>query len=478
MNGSGGEPASVAAPAATVESDAGDRATFWAGLSVIALVGLGVRLWWVLSAKWNRPLWGDAWFYHWQARLLSEGHGFVNPAYWYWGHLRAESADHPPLFTLLLTGLDSVGLKSVHAQLIVMCLLGAAAVVVVGLAGRKIGGARLGLIGAALAAIYPNLWLNDGMLMSETVYILLIALAVLWAYRYWRDPTLLNASVLSVVIALATLTRVEAILMFALVVLPLVVIANRHRVGVHPIRTLAVCAGIAVLFFGPWIGFNLSRFDKPMLFSADGITLRTGNCQTTYSGYLYAYYDLGCVGGIGVARSAPQAQRTINAPRQDQSVINQEQRQQAIDFMKDHAGKVPFVVAGRLGRVFNVYRVDQTMTLDQKVEDRGRPVWWGLWMYYALVPFAIGGGIVLWRRRTTVIPLVMLVAIAAFATTTALGVMRYRVGAEVGIVLLAAAAIDAIIGRWYPGPEPAAAEPDPALVTPAPDDVPAPQPTG
>src|SRR5262245_27962447 len=122
----GAEAAPDAAPGGTA---ARSRAPFWGGLAAIAGVGLAVRLWWVLRFKWDIPLWGDGWFYHWQARLLSEGEGFINPAYWYWGLQRAESADHPPVFTFLLTGLDFVGLRSIHEQLVAMCLLGALAVV-------------------------------------------------------------------------------------------------------------------------------------------------------------------------------------------------------------------------------------------------------------------------------------------------------------------------------------------------------------
>ena len=40
--------------------------------------------------------------------------------------------------------------------------------------------AAKGLIAAGVAAVYPNLWLNDGLVMSESVSCLLVSL-VLWA---------------------------------------------------------------------------------------------------------------------------------------------------------------------------------------------------------------------------------------------------------------------------------------------------------
>lgn len=73
-----------------------------------------------------------------------------------------------------------------------MALLGTVSIVVIGLLGRRLGGSRVGLIAAGLAAIYPNIWINDGMLLTETVFILATATALLATYLYlvshWCSP--------------------------------------------------------------------------------------------------------------------------------------------------------------------------------------------------------------------------------------------------------------------------------------------------
>jgi uncharacterized membrane protein len=51
---------------------------------------------------------------------------------------------------------------SILAQRMTMAVIGAAAVFVIGLVGRQIAGNRAGLLAAAAAALYPNLWSTTG----------------------------------------------------------------------------------------------------------------------------------------------------------------------------------------------------------------------------------------------------------------------------------------------------------------------------
>ena len=88
-------------------------------------------------------------------------------------------------------------------------------------------GRRAGLIAAGIAAVYPQLWINNGLLMSETLFVFGITLGVAGVYAY-RDRSgwgrLITASV---GFTIATSARPESILLFVLVLLPLVI--GRHR---------------------------------------------------------------------------------------------------------------------------------------------------------------------------------------------------------------------------------------------------------
>ena len=83
-------------------------------------------------------------------------------------------------------------------------LLGAGAVFTLGLIGRRVFRSNwAGLVGAALAAAYAALWINDEMLMSESMYVLTSAIAVFCAYKFWDNPNWKFALLMGATIAIA-----------------------------------------------------------------------------------------------------------------------------------------------------------------------------------------------------------------------------------------------------------------------------------
>jgi asparagine N-glycosylation enzyme membrane subunit Stt3 len=54
--------------------------------------------------------------------------------------------------------------------------IGTCTIVVIGLVANRLAGPRAGLLAAGIAAVYPNLWMNDGLVMSEAPGGLLVAL--------------------------------------------------------------------------------------------------------------------------------------------------------------------------------------------------------------------------------------------------------------------------------------------------------------
>src|SRR5215210_1540649 len=131
------------------------------------------------------------------------------------------TAEHPPLHILFLALVDLLGGHGTLPQKFALCFVGTGTVGALGFLGRAVAGARVGLVAAAIGAVYPLLWVIDGSLMSETTYALLITLTLIVAYRYLRGPSVRWALALGAMIALATLTRGEAVGLLVLLALPL-----------------------------------------------------------------------------------------------------------------------------------------------------------------------------------------------------------------------------------------------------------------
>src|SRR4051812_8103386 len=267
---------------------------FSLGLAIIAAGALVIRVTWVLVSRRDFPLHGDDFFYHWQANALAEGKGFLNPFVWQAVGTVKPSAAHPPLYSLYLSVFSWLGLDTPLDHRLASCLLGAAAVVVVGLLGRRVAGDRAGLIAAGLAAVYPQLWINDGMLISESMYVLFIALVLLFAYRAWDSQRWTDVALLGAVIGLSSLTRPEAVVLVPLLGVPYL-FAKRATFG-RRLGLVVVMGLTCLVVILPWWVRNLTTFDDPtFLATGNGVVLQAANCDGAYYGQFLGYWDINCV---------------------------------------------------------------------------------------------------------------------------------------------------------------------------------------
>ena len=130
------------------------------------------RLGYLVVAKFGAPLLlNDSLYFSIQAGRNSEGDWFRE------GLTSLPGAEHGPLTSLWLTPW-SIGSLGIDAQRLGMTVLGIATIAVLGIAGRRLAGPVVGLVAAGIAAAYPNLWINDSLVMSESLACLLVAAAL------------------------------------------------------------------------------------------------------------------------------------------------------------------------------------------------------------------------------------------------------------------------------------------------------------
>src|SRR3954468_2615508 len=162
-------------------------------LAAVAGVGLAVRLVYSPAVMGDRTPAGDGREFHLLANVLAQTGRYLQPFQYAYLHHTVPTTEKPPLYPTLLALPSWLGLDSYAAHRVVSCLLGAAALVLIGLLGRRVGGSRVGLLAGALAAVYPALWMLDASLRSESLYLPLIALVLLLAYE--RRPVLLGIAI-------------------------------------------------------------------------------------------------------------------------------------------------------------------------------------------------------------------------------------------------------------------------------------------
>jgi hypothetical protein len=185
-----------------------------------------------------------------------------------------------------------------------------------------------------------------------------------------------------------------------------------------------------VLVLGPWIGFNLARFEEPTFISTNGGgVLADSYCAATFDGPKVGWWEERCL---------------PLAPPGDESQQDRALRARARRFIDTHQRELPRVVTLRLGRALQLYRPWQTAELDG-AEGRGVPAAKaGALGFFVLLPLGVAGFLVTVQRRRPWLPLAALAVTSALAIAAFYGSPRFRLVGEVALIVSAGVALDAL----------------------------------
>jgi Dolichyl-phosphate-mannose-protein mannosyltransferase len=409
------------------------RTRFWVGVAGAVVIGATVRFVYLFHAA-PRFAGGDGFGFFLDSLRLADGLGYTGGL----GNVGEETAHHPPAWLTVLAGVAEAGWRSMWAQQVTGLIIGLLLIVVAGLVGRRYAGRRVGMVAAFLAALYPGFWVLEPQILSEPLGLLVVGVLMLVLAGLWEQPTVGRAALAGAVAGLLALVRSEQLMLLVIAVVPILLL--NHRLTTR--RRLA-CTGVAVVaaavVIAPWTIHNMGRFEEPVVLSSNvGSTLLAGNCPpTTYSGQFMGHYSLECIDRLSARLTGlDRSQRDI------------EFRRVAFANMWDNVGRLPEIVAARYGRVTAVFRPSQTVAF--------AAVWlnnstWAVWAWVAsfwlVVPLAAYGCVVLRRRGAFQWPLVAPAVIVALVAAVAYGEPRYHTPADLGLVVLAAVALDRLLRR-------------------------------
>jgi 4-amino-4-deoxy-L-arabinose transferase-like glycosyltransferase len=415
-------------------ADGAARAPVVRRLVLIALVAFVGRSVYVLTVLQHEEYAGgledaglvrsyDELYYTAAAHALADGDGFrfsidAGPV--------EEQGVHPPMTSAVLAPVASLTDDELPMRLLVAAI-GGVVVLLAGLVALSVAGPGAAYIAAALAAVYPNLWMNDGLLMAESLAAAGTAAALWCTYRLiatWRWPW---AAATGAACAVAMLSRSELALLVPVMVVPAVLLARTVPMSQRLGHASLACA-TALFVVAPWVLYNLGRFEEPVVLShGDGNVLIGSNCDPTYHGTLLGFHN----GFCGFIEDLP-AENSLEAATR---------RRAAFDYIGDHVDRLPVVVATRVGRLWGAYGQVQMARIAQA---EGRPTvasLAGLAMFWALVPLAVLGALRLRRACQPLWPLVAPIVIVTFNAAAFYGLTRFRVPAEVPLVVLAGVAL-------------------------------------
>ncbi|MCU1396577.1 MAG: hypothetical protein JWM34_5005 [Ilumatobacteraceae bacterium] len=376
----------------------------------------------VLISKWHVPLkLNDSLYYSIQAYYNARGHWFKEAggaAYQYWGV--KPGAEHPPLTSIVIAPASLLANPEFWERA-TMTVIGIALIPLIAMLGRRIGGRRVGVLAAVIAAAYPNIWLSDALIMSETLLLFLVVVVLLLALRHQERFTIATALVLGVAIGVAGHARSE-VLFFA----PLLAFVGfRSNDLWRWLRTgvlVLVATGVTIL---PWIVYNTSRFDTTVLMSTnEGTTWLGANCNDAYYGSGLGGWSLDCL----VEANPP--------PNESTAARSVRRRHEAFSYARAHESRLPVVLGARVLRAADLYGLGNLVHGDEGEERPGWGIWAGIVCWWILAPMAAIG---LWRMRRGVRWVMLAPVITVGVVTLAFyGAHRLRATMEPVVVIGAA----------------------------------------
>ena len=392
------------------------------GLVAAAMgVGLVIRIAYVLITK-DHALAGDELEHDLQARFILDGH-------WFWSTtpygIPHPSLWKPPGYIAWVGVWYSIVGDDPDRVFLVQAFLGPVTIALTWLLGRRLFNPTVGIVAAALVAIYPLAWQFEVRLYSEALAIPLTLVVLLLVLD--RVPTPRRAALVGAVMGVSLLVRPTAVMLFAGVLVAWWLAAGLRR----GTAMTALAVVVAALVVAPWTYRNYQEeggFVPISVQDAAGFGV-FNDVAANDPKFPYAW-RAEVPGALALLERRPPLNDTE---------FRSELQDQMWDYIGDHPESVPkaFFWNG-LSRLWDVRRPSYPVA-EVPFEGRTKSVTIaGLVMYYVLLPLAL---VALWRmrrrRRELVLPL-LAIALAASVVFTLDAGTRYRATLEPVIALLAA----------------------------------------
>ena len=420
----------------------------WWRPALLGIVGIAVaaRIAFALLLAPDLPPPGDAGVYRAVAHNLASGDGFTHPAPG--GGPEEPSAEHPPLFPVVLAGLERLGMGSVRAQGVALAVVSGVGVAIVALVGRRVAGPVAGLVAAGIAALHP-MWLQSaGLVLSESLHLVLVPLVLLAALDLRARRTWTAALWLGLAVGAAALNRSEALGLVVVVAAPAVLAGAWRRADSW--RQLGLVCVAAAVVLAPWLLRNRAELDAWVLSTNSGKTLFGSTCDDTFSGSSLGGFSYDCQFGLAefLIDAGPHEGTTWGSKAFDDEFAGAARR-----YLDDHRGEVPKVVAARVLRMWGLaFEADQRRFDVEEGRHAGLQHA-GQWLHLAVLAAALVGSVRLLRDRARRGELAVLLGPLVLVTATCLliyGGSRMRTGAEPSLAVLASVAAVSIVGRVPP----------------------------
>ncbi len=297
----------------------------------------------VVADTGYRPA-NDAFEYDYYARSIASGNGYPRSDYLLQG---GPTAIRGPGYPYLLGAIYALSGDSLAAGRLLDATLGTLTVLLLYLVAKRIWGRRVGLLAAALAAVFPPLVLLSRELVSESLFIPLILGAVLCVLNFRRSGGAVRwAAAGGGLCGLAILTRPTGFALIFPVALGVWTLRPRLRFeSLLPPASVICCAALVVV---PWIVRDAINFGRFVPVTTSGGIAMAG----TYNAA--SYHDSASHGAWRDPQAIPEFKPLFITSGIDEGTVDVILRRDADEFAWKHPQYVAETTGWNLLRLFEV----------------------------------------------------------------------------------------------------------------------------
>jgi 4-amino-4-deoxy-L-arabinose transferase-like glycosyltransferase len=363
--------------------------------------------------------------------------------YCYFPHL--PTVDRAPLWPMMIATIYGILGSHDHMVRFFLCLVGSGTCVLVYCFARDMFGVRIGTIAGLAAAIYPFLFIYDGWLYSESLYIFLLFAFCYALYRLQRTPSRTLMIVSGILLGLVSLTRPNGLLILGLFIVWAAVIGlakmQPWRIIVQSIVTISL---ISLVLIAPWTLRNY-------VVSHSLVAIATGDGKVLVGAYNDAVadpnYQQGQYLGTWLKPEEVVPALVQQFPQNCSGSCEVERdgayKTTALQWIHNNLGKMPLLLGIHAADMWQITSTEADFPFNRFPDRNSSKLTIAMMEIFAPIVFALAAlGLIVTIRRWHELLFIYFLIVLTFAQCLALyGFARFRAPIEPMLLILASGAV-------------------------------------
>jgi 4-amino-4-deoxy-L-arabinose transferase-like glycosyltransferase len=351
------------------------------------------------------------------------------------------TVDRAPLWPAMIAVIYSALGSHDHFVRLFLSLVGAGTCALVYIFANDLFGKRIALFAGMLAAIYPFLYIYDGWLYSESVYIFLLLAFCYSLYRLQRNPNWKWMVGSGILLGLASLERPNGLLILGSFLAWVVALGWAKILSWPLVAKSAVTIGlVSTLLFIPWTirNYEVTHALVPVAVGNGKVMLGAYNDMILERPYYYGIWIIPTESTPAIAAQFPANCSGPCEVKRDATY-----QQDAIQWIESHVSDMPLLLRLHFANLWSITTQEADLPINRFPDRMSSKLVVDMMVVITPIVFALAAlGLFLTRKRwREFLFIYFMIALTVIQCLILYGIPRFRAPIEPMLILLAAGAI-------------------------------------